>query len=188
MVEREFCSRIRDGQWADLEDHDAIDLFPPTSCGMRLRIFQLDDLLERRTRQARELLELWGMIQWGKLSVNLSWMIQNTDKLTRRRQTWQSKYTPTVHQISQQVSGVSQRRMGNEWLLDCCAFMNWCRNPFRWGHICQIYGCCLGRRPKWVFFFVCTCSNLADIRWNMGFCLKIWGELCGTGRFLGWEN
>ncbi|KAL2273433.1 hypothetical protein FJTKL_04503 [Diaporthe vaccinii] len=66
MVERSFYTRMRDGQWADREDPNAVDLFPPTSSGMRFRIFQLNDLLERRTRQARELLELWGTIQWGK--------------------------------------------------------------------------------------------------------------------------
>lgn len=114
MVDKSFERRIHDGQWARQDDPDAIDLFPPTSFGMRLRTFQLDDLLERRTRQARELLELWRTIQWGKRSVNLSWMIQNTGELTERRQTWQPRCAHAVYQASQQVPGVPEWRMGIE--------------------------------------------------------------------------
>lgn len=71
MVERQFCARLRNGHQVNLQDPDGIDLFPPTRRGMILGIFRVHDLLEERTRQARELLALWGRIQWGKMSVNL---------------------------------------------------------------------------------------------------------------------
>jgi len=71
MVERQFCARLRNGHQVNLQDPDGIDLFPPTRRGTRLGIFRVHDLLEEQTRQARELLALWGRIQWGKMSVNL---------------------------------------------------------------------------------------------------------------------
>lgn len=70
MVDRDF-SRVHNGRKADLDDPNGIDLFPPRPHGMRLRIFQLDDLVTGQTREVTELFALWNTIQWGKVSVNL---------------------------------------------------------------------------------------------------------------------
>lgn len=69
MVQHQFPERLHDGNVVDLQHPDGIDLFPPTRHGMRLGIFRLQDVGKGRTRESRELLALWRMIQWGKRSV-----------------------------------------------------------------------------------------------------------------------